>query len=124
MLDLRDYKDLVKETLKEVAVNDKNWKWKLKSCKKNEITIWWSYLNEYLEEKKMFRIELEEVEADDCSEVVAYWLWARKPHGGCLDCWDIEPDGKKGEGICGSLSIEDVLTIAVRRIINHALNVY
>lgn len=124
MIDLRNYKELVKAAIKENAEKDKNWKWKMKLCKKNEITIWWSYLNEYLESKNMFKIDLEEVKDADSKEVTGYWLWARKPEGNFIEFWELELDGKAMDGRFGSLSIEDAMRQAVSRIINHALNVY
>ena len=122
MLDLRDYKELVKAAIKETAEKDTNWKWRMKSCKKNEIMIWWSYLNEYLENEDMFKIELEE--DVDSNEVACYWLFAKEPVTGVIGSWDLEADGRKGDGYFGSPSIENALKQAVSEIINHALNVY
>lgn len=124
MLDLRNYKELVKAAIKETAEKDTNWKWRVKSCKKNEITIWWSYLNEYLENENMFKIELEEVGDVDSNEVACYWLFAKEPVTGVIGSWDLEADGRKGDGYFGSPSIENALKQAVSEIINHALNVY
>lgn len=122
MIDLRNYKELVRTAIKKAAEKDMNWKWRMKACNKNEIKIRWSYLADYLEsENENFVIELEEVKDDDSKEVIYYWLWANKPGMGVIGCWELEADG--GRTSC-SISIENALEQAVNKIINYAVNTY
>ena len=116
MLDLRDYKELVKAAIKETAEKDTNWKWKIKSCSKNTIRIWWSYLNEYLEEDETFCIKLE-----DLKGLSFYFLKAINPNVELIDGWEVPYDGKEEKD---AYSIEYALKEAVREIIGYALKIY
>ena len=59
MIDLRNYKDLIRELVAKENDKDKNWRWSVKSISKNRVRIRWGYLD-YLEEKEnCFQIELD-----------------------------------------------------------------
>lgn len=49
-IDFRNYKDLIKTTVKEVNDKDPNWKWSVHSVTKHKVMIRWGYLD-YCEEK-------------------------------------------------------------------------
>ena len=53
MLDLRNYKEVVKEAAKREREADKNWGWYVKSITKNEVKIGWGYLD-YIGEDTAF----------------------------------------------------------------------
>ena len=51
MIDLRNYKDLIRELVAKENEKDKNWRWSVKSITKTRVRIRWGYLD-YLEEKE------------------------------------------------------------------------
>lgn len=51
MIDLRNYKDYIRELVAEENKKDKNWRWSVKSIGKSLVRIRWGYLD-YLEEKE------------------------------------------------------------------------
>ena len=50
MIDLREYKSLIKQLLASENEKDPNWKWSIKSIGKKKVLIQWGYLD-YLEEQ-------------------------------------------------------------------------
>lgn len=59
MYDLRDYKQVIRETVKRESVADANWNWKLLAVNKTEVKIGWGY-TDWLGEKEPFRVRLYE----------------------------------------------------------------
>ena len=51
MIDLRNYKDYIRELVSEQDKKDTNWRWSVKSIGKSLVRIRWGYLD-YLEEKE------------------------------------------------------------------------
>ena len=92
MIDLRDYKDLIRSTVKKIDEKDENWKWAVKSIGKAKVLIRWGYLD-YLEEKQnCFIITL------DCDDELGNWLWANLPDGDHIECYMVaeHPNPKIG----------------------------
>lgn len=70
MIDLREYKDLIRKLVAEENEKDQNWKWSVKSIGKSKVLIQWGYLD-YLEEpapKNCFSITANEYPDDKFSE--------------------------------------------------------
>lgn len=51
MIDLREWKDLIRNTVSEMNDRDPNWKWSVKYLGKTKVRVRWGYLD-YLEEKQ------------------------------------------------------------------------
>jgi hypothetical protein len=80
MIDLRDYKDYIRELVAKENEKDPNWKWSVKSIGKNLVRIRWGYLD-YLEEKEnCFLLELD-------SSIAGDWIHARKPQRELIECY-------------------------------------
>ncbi len=55
MIDFREYKDLIRELVKEADQKDPNWKWSVTSIGKKKVRINWSYLD-YGKKREPFEI--------------------------------------------------------------------
>ena len=45
MIDLRNYKDYIRELVAKENEKDKNWRWSVKSIGKSRVRIRWGYLD-------------------------------------------------------------------------------
>ena len=63
MVDLRDYKIVIRDAVAAERERDKNWGWRVVRVNKNSIVIRWGYLD-YIEEKDSFVIRLMEDDGD------------------------------------------------------------
>ena len=106
MIDLRNYKDLIRELVAKENDKDKNWRWSVKSISKNRVRIRWGYLD-YLEEKEnCFQIEL------DSSMESMEWLHARRPDGEMIECY-LVVEGKPNPQVGAEQTIQSGLRDAV-----------
>lgn len=61
MIDIRNYKDVIKRAVGVERVADRNWSWRVKSITKKAAKIGWGYLD-YLDEKDAaFVVEVEDM---------------------------------------------------------------
>ena len=106
MIDLRNYKDLIRELVAKENDKDKNWRWSVKSISKNRVRIRWGYLD-YLEEKEnCFLIEL------DSSIESMEWLHARRPDGEIIECY-LVVEGKPNPQVGAEQTIQSGLRDAI-----------
>ena len=117
MIDLRNYKDYIRELVAEENRKDKNWRWSVKSIGKSLVRIRWGYLD-YLEEKEnCFLIDLDSsIESMD-------WLHARRPDGGIIECYMVV-EGTPNPQVCAEQNIKSGLRDAVWEIADMAHNCY
>lgn len=59
MVDMRNYREIVKAAVAKEREADKNWGWSVKAITKNEIRIGWGYLD-YIGEKTPFVVKLDD----------------------------------------------------------------
>ncbi len=107
MLDLRNYKDLIRELVAKENEKDKNWRWSVKSIGKRLARIRWGYLD-YLEEtENCFLLTLDEVAGD--------WLYAKRPHGGIIECY-LVVEGKPNPQLGAEQNIKSGIRCAIEEI--------
>lgn len=93
VVDFRESKETVKETIARINRNDNNWKWKA-DILKNEIRIWWGYLQECNNEKSHFTIKMSD-RYEEC--------------GGCNDFMVVY--NERGEFMTGEILGDDIFEI-------------
>ena len=104
MIDLRNYKDYIRELVAKENEKDKNWRWSVKSIGKSRVRIRWGYLD-YLEEKEnCFIIDL------DSSIPDMEWLHARKPDGDIIECYMVV-EGKPNPQVGAEQTIQQPATL-------------
>ena len=74
-MDLREYKGVIREAVRRERNCDENWSWKVLAISKEKASIAWTYLSEYLGEKKCFEVRV--IEDKDIGTVVE----AKSPDG-------------------------------------------
>ena len=115
MIDLRNYKDYIRELVAEQDKKDKNWRWSVKSIGKSLVRIRWGYLD-YLEEKEnCFLLSMDEAAGD--------WLWAKRPDGGLIECY-LVVEGRPNPQLGAEQTIKSGLRDAVWEIAYTAHNCY
>lgn len=65
MIDLREYKDLIRKLVAEESAKDENWKWSVKSITKSKVLIRWSYLDGEPHPRDCFSITTNEYPDDE-----------------------------------------------------------
>lgn len=104
MIDLRNYKDYIRELVAKENEKDANWRWSVKSISKSRVRIRWGYLD-YLEEKNnCFLLTTDEGAGD--------WLWAKGPDGELLECY-LVVEGKPNPRIGAEQNIKSGLKDAI-----------
>ena len=91
-VDFRDVKETVKTVVREISNNDPNWNWKV-DVLKNEIRVWWEYLQYCDTEDSHFTIKMSDRVAE-CG-VDTDFMAARNEHYeymtgriiGIDECW-------------------------------------
>lgn len=92
VVDFREVKEVAKEVAKELTEKDDNWKWRVQVLK-NEIRVWWGYLQYCDTEKSHFTITMSDKESE-CGESNDFMV-ARNEHDeymtgrivGVDECW-------------------------------------
>ena len=59
MIDLRNYKDYIRELVAEENRKDENWSWSVKSIGKSLVRIRWGYLDYLEEESNCFLLSID-----------------------------------------------------------------
>lgn len=77
-VDFRDAKETAKTVVREISNNDPNWNWKV-DVLKNEIRVWWEYLQYCDTKNSHFTIKMEGNEDKD--KDVTNFMIARGPYG-------------------------------------------
>lgn len=65
MMNLKDYKELIRDLVAEEDKNGLAWKWSVKSVEKTKARIFWAYLEWLGEEEPYFTIKVEDT-GDGC----------------------------------------------------------
>ncbi len=117
MIDLRNYKDYIRELVAEENRKDKNWRWSVKSIGKSRIRIRWGYLDYLEEENNCFIIDL------DSSMPDMEWLHARRPDGELIECY-LVVEGKPNPQVGAEQNIKSGLKDAIWEIAYTAHNCY
>ncbi|MCX4307634.1 MAG: hypothetical protein OSJ69_17725 [Acetatifactor sp.] len=117
MIDLRNYKDYIRELVAEENRKDKNWRWSVKSIGKNRIRIRWGYLDYLEEENNCFIIDLDSSTPDmEC--LCACW-----PDRKLMECY-LVVEGKPNPQLGAEQTIKSGLRDAVWEIAYTAHNYY
>lgn len=119
MIDLRNYKQLLKELVAAENKSDKNWKWKLKSVSQKKALIWWEYLNYCGSENECFVLTLDMDEGEEEG-----WIFAHDPDNEIIDCHmvtEIWPSAKRIGALC---EMKSGLKFAFEDITYHAHSRY
>lgn len=112
MIDLREYKDLIKECVSTENAEDENWKWSVKSIGKTVVHIRWGYLD-YLEEKETFSITSETY--GDLDDTI---IW-RHPHGDMISFASI--GNRPGDN---AANVTEAIKMAIKGIAGYAHSRY
>ena len=116
MIDLRNYKDYIRELVAAENEKDSNWRWSVKSIGKNLVRIRWGYLD-YLEEKEnCFLLCME-------NECAGDWLWAKRPDGELIECF-LVVEGRPNPQLGAEQTIKSGLRDAVWEIAHVAHSCY
>lgn len=117
MIDLRVYKDYIRDLVTKENEKDKNWHWSVKSIGKSLVRIRWGYLD-YLEEKEnCFLLKL------DSSIPDMEWLNACRPDGSIIECYMVVEE-KPNPQVGAEQTIRSGLRDAVWEISYTAHNYY
>ena len=113
MIDFRNYKDLIRNSVSLIDKQDENWKWSVENIKKGEVKIRWSYLDD--EPRNCFFLTFSSDPTDKmCDCCIDY----RRPDYCLLD----------GIGVGGDLfpevTPEKAIALAIRNIARYAHNTY
>lgn len=115
MIDLRNYKDYIRELVAEENKKDTNWRWSVKSIGKSLVRIRWGYLDYLEEENNCFLLSMDDVAGD--------WLWAKGPDGELLECY-LVVEGKPDPQVGAEQNIKSGLKYAIGEISYTAHNCY
>lgn len=112
MLDLRNYKELIRELVAKENSKDPNWKWSVKSISKTKVLIRWGYLD-YMEEKNnCFVLELEN---DVDGTGIGDWIHTRRPDGEIIEAY-LVVEGKPNPKLGAEQNIRSGLRDAIEEI--------
>lgn len=109
-MDIRDYKGVIREAVRQVRHKDQNWSWKVRAINKDAAKIGWGYLD-YLGSKDDFIVKVDE-------------------NGDFVGVVGIVPDGKKiirliGEGFFNDYkTVEEGIDAVIHAMANYARSVY
>ena len=67
-MDLRKYRDIIKDAVAKLRAGDKNWGWRIKSLTKDKLLIRWGYLD-YIGQKGDFGVKLRVDDLDGDADV-------------------------------------------------------
>lgn len=118
MLDLRNYKSIIREAVRLESERDPNWNWKVKAINKTEVKIGWGYLD-YLGEEKPFIVKLLEDLLDGVPDVsLAGLLPGDDTLRDSLYCWVGDKHWHDAK------TLEDGLRMIIHAIANRAHNTF
>ena len=112
MIDLRKYKDLIREAVAKVDKKDPNWKWSVKYIGKTKAHIRWSYLDYLESNNNCFFLVMENEEKDTGA---GDWLWARSPNGGIIETY-LVVEGKPNPKLGAEQNIKSAIRDAIDEI--------
>ncbi len=115
MIDLRNYKDYIRELVAEENRKDENWSWSVKSIGKSLVRIRWGYLDYMEEESNCFLLSIDK-KADNC-------LYAARPDGELIECY-LVAEGKPTPHLGAEQTIKSGLADAIGEIAYTARNCY
>ena len=116
-IDLRNYAEIIRYTVKAANEKDKNWKWRVHSISKRKVMIRWGYLD-YLEEKhpkNCFSVTIDHPMDEELWNAITY----RLPGGEFLGFYDF---GDKSWNTHST--VEQAIEGAIWHLVNYAHSRY
>lgn len=118
MIDLRNYADLIRQLVKKEDEKDPNWKWSVKSIRKNKVRIRWGYLDYLGEKENCFSIEMQPDNTEDDQ-----WMSVLLPDGSIIEVF-LVVEGESNPKVGAEQSIQAGIEDAVWEITHCAHSRY